>query len=108
MISPKQRHSLNNIQHSQKKNPCYPTGFEPAIAASERPTMNIFRLLEIIVHFEFRPLYMRKVGKCDIMEMLQVAKKGKSEDYGKIYVYNISGKKASKLTKYYHIYSHFR
>jgi hypothetical protein len=27
------------------------------------------------------------------MEMLQVAKNGKSEDYGKIYVYNISGKK---------------
>jgi hypothetical protein len=39
---------------------------------------------------------MRKMGKYDIMEMLQVAKKGKSEDYGKIYVYNISGNKSNE------------
>jgi hypothetical protein len=55
----------------------HPVGFELAIPASVRPTMNIIRLLEIIVHLQFHPLYEKNAKIYDIMEMLQVAKNGK-------------------------------
>ena len=75
----------------------HPAGFELAIPASERPTMNIIRLLEIIVHLRVSPTISEKNAKIyDIMEMLQVAKNGKYLKIMRKFTCTISAEKSNE------------